>query len=176
MRLFIASVPQILSKILLLGVLFSAISSSCYAQFLNKKWASATLITPNKKEIEVSWAISPMEKVQGLSDLDKSKMQKHEGLFFYYPIDEQRVFWMPSTKFNLDIIFLNRELKVVGLEENVPHFPKRSPDKDIPRTKSYYSRYVLELHAGMAKFFAIKKGDFLKWKSPNKVMKIFKSL
>jgi len=176
MELFIALVTRFLSKFLLLPVLFGLVCTTSYAQFLNKKWPQATLMTPNSNEIPISWAISPSEKVQGLSDLNKEAMPNESGLFFYYRINEHRVFWMPSTRFDLDIIFLDKNLKIVGIEHNVQHFKKRQPEKLIPRTKSYYSRYVLELHSGQAKKLKLKKGLLLKWKRPSRIKKFISNL
>jgi uncharacterized membrane protein (UPF0127 family) len=147
-----------------------------YAQFINKKWPISKILTPNGKEIEISWAITMGEKMQGLSDLDKKVMKSHQGLMFYYPRDEYRIFWMPSTRFDLDIIFLDKNFKIVGLEENVKHFPKRQPENKIPKTKSHYSRYVLELHAGQAKKLGLKPGSQLKWKNPKNVIKFLSNL
>ncbi len=171
MTKFITPRLQILSKILIL----CSICMMSFGQFINKKWPEAQLITPNGPPIKVSWAISITEKVNGLSNLESKKMNKDQGLVFFYTKDQDRVFWMPETFFNLDIIFLDKNFKIVGLEENIKHFKKRVPDNDIPRTKAHYSRHVLELHAGQAKKLGLKKGITLKWKNPNKVKPLLKS-
>lgn len=176
MRKFISSAPRLLSKILLLGAILSLTCASSYAQFINKKWPISHLVTPSGQKLEISWAVTINEKMQGLSDLDAKRMKKHQGLMFYYSVDQSRVFWMPSTKFDLDIIFLDKNFKVVGLEENVKHFPKRQPENKIPKTKSHYSRYVLELHAGQAQRLKLKVGSQFSWKDKKQVIKFLSQL
>lgn len=134
------------------------------AQFLNHYRGSSELIAPNGQIITVSFAISNEEKTKGLSGLLPSKMKINEGLFFVYNSMGQKNFWMPQTHFNLDIIFFDLNMKVVGLEKNVPHFKGHEPINSIPTTPSYYSAHVLELHAGEAEKYKIKLGSILKWK------------
>ncbi|WP_157680608.1 DUF192 domain-containing protein [Bacteriovorax sp. Seq25_V] len=134
------------------------------AQFLNSSRGSSELIAPNGHIISVSFAISNEEKTKGLSGLHPSKMKFNEGLFFVYNNMSSKTFWMPNTYFNLDIIFLDLNMKVVGLEKNVQHFKGREPIKSIPVTPTYYSAHVLELHAGEADKYKIELGSVLKWK------------
>ncbi len=134
------------------------------AQFLNRSRGTAELIAPNGHPINISFAISNDEKTKGLSGLQPSKMRVDEGLFFVYNTMSAKTFWMPETYFNLDIIFLDLSMKVVGLEKNVKHFKGRDPIKSIPVTGTYYSAHVLELHAGEADKYHIRVGSILKWK------------
>ncbi|MEH0860669.1 MULTISPECIES: DUF192 domain-containing protein [Halobacteriovorax] len=158
---FIANSTHILSIFFYSVVLFYATPS--HAQFINKKWGVNTMITPSKKEIKVSWAVSEKEKRQGLSGLKSEAMKEDEGLLFVYRRMMPLKFWMPNTFFDLDIIFLDKNFKVVAIE-TLPHYPGRENPKKIPITKPYQSQFVLELHAGMAKKLKITKGSQLKWK------------
>lgn len=121
------------------------------------------MITPSRAEIDVSWAVSEKEKQQGLSGLKEQAMKKNEGLLFVYRRMMPLKFWMPNTYFDLDIIFLDRNFKVVAIE-TLPHYPKKDNPKKIPITNPHLSQFVLELHAGMAKKYGITKGSQLKWK------------
>ena len=169
--MFISSKLQTLIKILAIA----AMGITANAQFINKKWKEQHLITPSGQVIKVSWALKMMEQTKGLSGLRPEKMKKDEGLLFYYHSDSKRVFWMPDTYFDLDIIFLHRDMKVVGIEHSIPHFPKYEPRNKIPVTKEYVSRSVLEIHAGQSQKLGIKVGSQLKWKKPQQVKNFLKS-
>lgn len=158
---FITNSTHILSIFLTCACISFATPS--HAQFINKKWEKKILITPDKSEIQVSWAVSEMEKQRGLSGLKSESMKKSEGLVFVYRKMMPLRFWMPETFFDLDIIFLDKDFKVVAIE-TLPHYPTRKDTQKIPITNTYQSQFVLELHAGMAKKYKIVKGSQLKWK------------
>lgn len=160
-----------LSKILILSLVLTC----SYAQFINKHWPEHLLLTPSGKKLYISWAVSNQEKMKGLSDLPPTNMAKNQGLLFYYEQSSQKVFWMPNTHFDLDIIFLNKKFEIVAIESNVKHFPSKSPESKIPRTRPHFARYVLELHANQAKEHGLKKGSILKWQNKSKVMKFIQS-
>ncbi|MFG1484896.1 DUF192 domain-containing protein [Halobacteriovorax sp. RZ-1] len=158
---FITNSSHILSTFFVFLLL--TLGTHAHAQFINKKWNEKILITPKNSEINVSWAVSEEEKQQGLSGLKANKMKKNEGLVFVYSKEMPLKFWMPDTHFDLDIIFLDKNFKVVAIE-TLPHYPSRNEPQKIPTTKVYQGQFVLELHAGMAKKYGITKGSQLKWK------------
>ncbi|MEE3080402.1 MAG: hypothetical protein VX341_13775, partial [Bdellovibrionota bacterium] len=92
-----------LSKIsIVLQLLFTLfMSSNTYAQFINKHWGKSIMISPNKSEIEVSFAVGLKEITKGLSGMKPDQMKANEGLFFYYEKMGPMAFWMPNTFFNL---------------------------------------------------------------------------
>ena len=147
---------------------------SANAQFLNYHWGALNIISPNGSVIDTSFAVRMQEKTKGLSGLQPNKMKEDQGLFFYYDRIVPMSFWMPNTFFNLDIIFLNPDMQIVAVEENVRHHPGGEDSKGIPTTKTYNSQYVLELKAGQAKKYGIEPGKFLKWEKPEMANKLFK--
>ncbi len=160
---FITNNAHILSTFF--AFLAITLSTSSYGQFINKKWPSKIMLVPSNQEIEISWAVSDREKEKGLSLLKPERMPKTSGLIFVYQKTKPLRFWMPETLFDLDIIFLDKDFKVIAIE-TLPHYPKRDDLRKIPMTKTYTGQFVLELHAGMAKKFKIVKGSQLKWKKP----------
>ncbi len=164
-----------LTKITLLLQFFLSLyfQSFANAQFVNKHWGKDAFISPNGKKIDVSFAVGLKEKTKGLSGLDESKMKDNEGLFFYYNTMGPMAFWMPNTHFNLDIIFLDKNLRIVAVEENVKHFKESGPPEAVPTTKEYFAQYVLELKAGQAKKYGIWPGKYIKWENKDKYIKRF---
>lgn len=160
-----------LKKITILAIFVMSFIS--HAQFINPHWGSLNLIGPNGSKIDTSFAVRMSEKTKGLSGLEPSKMKDEQGLFFYYDRIAPMSFWMPNTHFNLDIVFINPDMQIVAVEENVKHH-KGGPDTEgIPTTKTYKAQYVLELKAGQAKKYGIWPGKFLKWEKPELAKKLF---
>lgn len=160
---FIANSTHYLSTFF--AFLAITLSTSTSAQFINKKWHQEVLIAPSGSEIQISWAATEEEKTKGLSGLKAREMPKNAGLLFVYVRVQPLRFWMPETLFDLDIIFLDENFKVVALE-TLPHYPTRLHKELIPTTNTYKGQFVLELHAGTAKKLKITKGSQLKWKKP----------
>jgi len=85
-------------------------------------------------------------------------MGEDEGMLFLYENPEYRSFWMKQTNIPLDIIFINKEMKIINIEE-------ADPCRESP-CKRYHSRgrarYVLEINKGLSKKFGFKKGAIVK--------------
>ncbi len=120
---------------------------------------------PNGKVFDVRFAITHAEKQQGLSGVKVQNFSKFQALFFYYPKSEMRQFWMPDTYFNLDIFFLDENLRVSSLERNIKQHPGTIEPPPIARTKMHKARYVLEMRSDSPLAREIKVGDQLNWKS-----------
>lgn len=120
------------------------------------------LALPSGQLVDVKLAITEAEQSQGLSGVRPNQLKDHQGMLFFYLKDGTRRFWMPDTYMDLDIFFLDRNLKVLALERNVAHHPGRGEPPRIPTTKRYYCRHVLELKAASGIAKAIKAGDQLK--------------
>jgi uncharacterized protein len=121
------------------------------------------LSLPSGKLINTRLAITQREQTIGLSGSRIESMSKYEGLLFFYLQDGMRQFWMPNTLFDIHIIFLDKNLKIVGLEKNVPHHPGRQEPPAIYRTKSYYARHVLEIRADSPLGAELSTGTILGW-------------
>jgi uncharacterized membrane protein (UPF0127 family) len=63
---------------------------------------------------------------------------------------------MKGMKFNLDIIWLNSEKKVIKIEQNLS--PSTYPNNYCP---SSFARYVLEMNSGFIKTNKIRLGQVL---------------
>lgn len=121
------------------------------------------LKNPSGKTIQLRLAISKDEQSRGLSGLKPNDFKINEGMLFINSDESPRTFWMNDTYFNLDIIFLSKDLKIVGVEKNVPfHAGSNEPPK-IYRTHTYRSQFVLETK-GKAPFSrSLKVNDQLRF-------------
>ena len=111
--------------------------------------------------LNVKLAIGPYETSLGLSGVTPDKFKNEQGLLFFFLDDSERLFWMPDTYFNLDIIFLDENLKVLFIEKNISAHPGRSENPPIPRAHVIKCRYVLEVKANMPFGNSLELGDTL---------------
>ncbi len=120
--------------------------------------------TPSGQRIKIYLALSDRNQSQGLSGVRAKEFSDDEGMLFFNTNYQPRSFWMPNTYFNLDIFFLNKDLRVANVERNVPHHPGMSEPPAIYRTNTYKCWHVLELkHSSLSK--QIVSGSKLIWTS-----------
>ena len=98
-------------------------------------------------------ASTPSERKKGL--MYRKSMPDDRGMLFVFAKEKQQSFWMKNTFLSLDMIFVNRGNKVIGVLHDVPILneePRKVPGKSI---------YVVELNAGQAKKHGIVKGSLM---------------
>lgn len=123
------------------------------------------LVSPENQVIRSSIAYTPAAQTQGLQNVRPSEFSDDEGKLFFYLSENTRSFWMPNTYFNLDIFYLDENLKIIDVVWNLPHYTGNT-NSEIPRAPAIRSRHVLEMKAGSALSSKLKIGDSLQWKSP----------
>src|SRR5690606_17679487 len=86
------------------------------------KYPQVFLVLPSGEKIETYLALSDEEQTLGLSHIKDNEFSGTQGMLFFNKQDSVRHFWMPDTHFNLDIIFLNKDLYVLDIHKNIKHF------------------------------------------------------
>ena len=137
-------------------------------------WANVTfqMSNPNDIKVNVRLAITRLEHTRGLSGIKSSDFPLDQSMLFVNDGMGMRRFWMPDTHFNLDIIFLDSDLKIVGIEKNVPMHPGIKEPPVIYKTKDYRAQFILETKANAPFSKKIKMGDKLKWISNTPISEI----
>ncbi|HRE91755.1 MAG TPA: DUF192 domain-containing protein [Myxococcota bacterium] len=102
-------------------------------------------------EVSVVIARTSEELQRGLMFVDK--LEAGRGMLFLMPERRIQRFWMKNTYIPLDMIFIDEDLKVVGLVENA------EPHSETSRFVDHPSRYVLEVRGGYAKKVGIEPGQ-----------------
>ena len=118
---------------------------------------------PKGETISLRLATTNEEHGRGLSGVKPKDFSHKEGMLFVNEAMGSRRFWMPDTYFNLDIIFLDSNLLVVGIEMNAPLHPGMTEPPVIFRTKTYQAQFVLETKAGASFSKGLRPGDKLTW-------------
>ena len=102
--------------------------------------------------------IAETQEKQALGLMFRDSMPRDEGMIFIFPNEAPRSFWMKNTRIPLDIMYFDKDLKLVSISADTP--PCR-----VSRCPSYPSSkpamYVLELNAGMAAELGVGPGDLL---------------
>lgn len=143
------SVPKSAKTILLLvlAAVFVLLAGVIAFSFLNDE-----SVTINNKRLNVTVADSSSERERGLSG--RERLSDKEGMLFIFDSDGVYCFWMKDMKFNIDMIWLDKDKKVIHIQENAT--PDSYPETFCPNQEA---RYVLEVGAGNARKLEIKRGD-----------------
>lgn len=149
------------------------ISTFFYLSLQNKNTINELVVTENKIETEsskleaetkiiyvsiggqklkVDLAISDLEKQKGLSV--KEILPEDEGMLFLFDQPRKYAFWMKDMKFDIDILWLDKDGQIVYIAKNVT--PESYPKTFIP---SVDASYVLEVVSGFSTKNNLKVGD-----------------
>jgi uncharacterized protein len=105
----------------------------------------------------VEIADSPAKREMGLQY--RRNLASDRGMIFLFPFESEQTFWMKNTPIPLDMIFISRERKIVGIVEQAVPFTLDSRSVGAP------SQYVLEINGGLAKRYGIQAGDSVRFES-----------
>jgi uncharacterized membrane protein (UPF0127 family) len=113
-----------------------------------------TTLHSGRHGYSLQMATTPAAQEKGLGNRDA--MPADSGMLFVFPNEASRCFWMKDMRFPLDIIWTNKDKKVVYVQPEVS--PSTYPDDFCP---SPPAQYVIELNAGEARRAGIRAGETL---------------
>jgi uncharacterized protein len=105
--------------------------------------------SPIKIDIEI--ADDEAERMRGL--MDRFKLPDSAGMFFIFPDEIPRSFWMKNTYISLDIIYINADKEIVSIQK----YTQPQTISSIPSEKP--AMFVLEVNAGFTDKMNINPGD-----------------
>jgi len=103
---------------------------------------------------QVELATNDAQREHGL--MDRSSLAPDHGMLFVFAYDAPQSFWMKNTLIPLDMLFFDKDRKLVSLQLDVPPC-KADPCPQYPSGKPVM--YVLELAAGTVAQLGITTGD-----------------
>ena len=126
-----------------------------FLPFLSGKNPELRKVTMNlsAERFTIEVADTLVSRIKGLQN--RRSIGKNEGMLFVFSNESRAGFWMKHVKFSLDIIFLNRERKIVDIFENA------QPCKSLicpTYTPKENMLYALELPAGSVERLSLKIG------------------
>ncbi|MBI2034893.1 MAG: DUF192 domain-containing protein [Candidatus Levybacteria bacterium] len=116
---------------------------------LNKE----STVTINNKVFKVEVAKDQTTRAKGLSG--RESLMEEKAMLFLFEKPDYYSFWMKNMQFPLDIIFISKD-KIVTVVNNVQPL-KEGQDNTILPTEPIDK--VLEINAGLAQKYNLKKGD-----------------
>ena len=123
---------------------------------------SACAAAPPEVELKgerfrIEIARSSEEQARGL--MFRDHLDDDAGMLFVYNAMAPRSFWMSNCRIPLDILFFDRDGKLVGEALGVP--PCNASQCPSYNGGGAPAQYVLELNAGTARRLGLQRGDAL---------------
>jgi uncharacterized protein len=116
---------------------------------------SATSVTIDTGDRRVSFrvevAVTPEEHARGL--MYRSTLATDAGMIFVFDEPSVQRFWMKNTLIPLDMIFIGKDRKIVGIVEDA------APETETERMVGVPSQYVLEIGGGLSARLGIHAGE-----------------
>ncbi len=146
----------ILAIVVILFFTKSNLNTNINQNINSNKEISKVCIKENCFSVEL--AKTEQEKEKGL--MFRESLDKDKGMLFIYNTPEKSGFWMENTLIPLDIIWINKNNKIVHIVAAQPCKKDPceiySPDED--------ALYVLEINANLSRELDIKEGDIVSFK------------
>jgi hypothetical protein len=102
-------------------------------------------------ELDIEIAETDYETQTGL--MYRNSMEDKQGMLFIFPEIAYHSFYMKNTKFPLDIIYIDEQLKVATIIKNAQPLNEAGLPSQVP------VKYVLEIKGGLSDVWGINTGD-----------------
>jgi uncharacterized membrane protein (UPF0127 family) len=87
----------------------------------------------------------------------RNHLDPSTGMLFVFDRDGPLTFWMKNTLIPLDMIFIDRDKRIVGIVDNA------APETETPRRVQGQSRYVLEVIGGLSRRLGVEPGSLVEF-------------
>lgn len=114
------------------------------------------IISPEQGGIAVSVELAQTSEEKAIGLMNRTALPEDQGMLFVYENDEPRVFWMKNTLIPLDMIFINKSLTIVSIQQDAPPCVQ---DPCAAYSSAAPAAYVLEVNGGFAQRHGIAVGD-----------------
>ena len=117
-----------------------------YVKFYKTRNQNALIFKTINEEVRITveYARTPDQWAQGLAG--REKIESRTGMLFIFPQETILAFWMKGVKFPLDIIFINKDKRIVDLVTMQPCLVESCPTY----TSKAPAQYVVEVPSGFA--------------------------
>lgn len=108
------------------------------------------------REITLNLEVAKSESSRQRGLMERTNIPENSGMLFIFEDESPRVFWMKNTPSSLDIIFLDRDLRVVRIHENTkPNQTSETYSSEKP------AKFAVEMNGGWSQKNSLKVGDQL---------------
>jgi len=119
---------------------------------------------PDDFSVTAELAVTDEERQLGL--MFRTEIYPDQGMLFIFEEEGYHSFWMKNMNFPLDILWLDKDKRIIHLESQVPPCQKTPCPSYAPLLPTLY---VLELKAGSIEKKGLKLYDRLDFILPNGV-------
>lgn len=91
-----------------------------------------------KQLVKIDIEIADDDYRRQLGLMNRKSMEENQGMLFIFPTQQYQSFWMLNTLFSLDMLFINKQKKIVTIHKNTTPLSQQSYPSSQP------SIYVLE--------------------------------
>jgi uncharacterized membrane protein (UPF0127 family) len=116
---------------------------------------------PDGNHVKAELALSPDQRARGL--MFRDRVAPGEGMLFAFEEEAIHPFWMKNMKIPIDILWLDRERRIVHMTKSVEPCRKDPCPSYVPL---FPALFVLELKSGRAEELGLKLGDRLEFAVP----------
>ncbi|KHO46673.1 MAG: hypothetical protein QS98_C0002G0121 [archaeon GW2011_AR3] len=134
-----------------IAMLVLAVLSGCSGSLLPD---SQDLVCFKEVCFEIERATTPVDRERGL--MNRESLDEQAGMLFIFEREGIYGFWMKNTLIPLDIIWINKDGKVVHIAPNAQPCSGEPCTLNEPTAPA---KYVLEINAGLAEKLGIKTGS-----------------
>jgi uncharacterized protein len=130
------------------AVLSAALAGACHDS------RPAVILQPRTgRPVAVYVEVSDTPDTQTRGLMYRTSLAPDDGMIFLFDREQNHSFWMKNTSLPLDMIFISRDRRIVGIHPNAEPFSLKPIDVGAP------SRAVLEVNAGFAAAHGLAAGD-----------------
>ena len=109
------------------------------------------------EKIKIDIEIADTEYKRQLGLMNRKSMEENEGMLFIFNEERLQSFWMLNTLISLDIMFVNKEKKIVTIHKSTTPLSQQSYPSSEPAI------YVVEVVGGFSDKNNILPGDKITW-------------
>ncbi len=120
---------------------------------------------PQGHEVVAELAVTEAQRQRGL--MFRDNLSEDQAMLFIFETEGIYPFWMKNMKFSIDILWLDKDRRIVHIEAEVPPCPGDPCPSYGP---SQAAQYVLELRAGWVKRHGLRLYDKLEFILPPKLI------
>jgi uncharacterized membrane protein (UPF0127 family) len=118
------------------------------------------LVLPDGTKLRIEVKVRPEEMARGM--MYRDAMAAGEGMLFVHSEPGRYGYWMHNVHVPLDIIWMDRERRIVEISAGTPPCMKQASE-----CPSYggnqEAQYILELNGGEAARYGLKLGDRIRF-------------
>ncbi len=143
-------------RLVLLAALLAALAALCACR---DRRPAIAMHSQGGQPVTVFVEIADTPDTQTLGLMYRQHLDPDHGMLFVFQDERPHAFWMKNTSIPLDLIFIARDGRIVGIHANAEPFSLAPIDVGAP------SRTVLEVNAGFAAAHGLAVGDAVTYRN-----------